>query len=1050
MTKKSALFVLILLMVAASVLAQVQKPKDSLVIAISPDFQPFTFLNAEGKPAGMFVDIWRLWAQKTGKKIDFISSDWKTSIENLKTGKADIHSGLFYTPDRYEWMNNSPQFYEVGLTLFYPHKKGKISGLSELSGQTVAVINGTLQESYLKNNYPDIRILSCNAREELVTVTQRGKAKGFMIAFPVGQAVIDRMGLTGEFDALDKILYREKFHPGILKKNEELAALVADGFNLLSVQELREIEARWIPNPAQQYFITPIINLTPAEGAWIGKHKTIRVGMSPVFPPLKFFENGVVKGIEPDYLKLLSEYTGIRFEYVISDLSVMDAKVKAGEIDMFLSFNIPERLSYMLFTEPFMEFRQVFVARSDAPFISGIGSLKGKKVAAVKGVKLYDKLLSPYPDISVVQVDTMEQMFRAVSEFKADALISKTIFAGYIMQNYPNLKIAGIADLPTEPYLYAVRKDYPELVGILNKAISSIPKDKYDANVQKWFSLRLEYRPNWSEHLKWAAAIGCGFTLIIAFTLYWNRQLTREIEKRKQTEGSLKRTLSDLAEAQAISHLGSWRVIFGEESEQWFGSDELHRIYGYPLDMQLNMKTGIERMHPEDVEFVKAAWFRAIEGEGPLEWEHRIIVNGRVSWLSIKTKVVFDAAGKLKEASGIVQDISERKREAEEKLALEQQLLRAQKLESLGVLSGGIAHDFNNILAVIIGHCGLMKLRPGKEEEHIPEIEKAVERAAELCRQMLTYAGKAQSVITWFDMTLLINEMVRMLQATIPQNAVIKTELSVDVPQIKGDSGQLRQIVMNLILNASEAIGETQGEIRVSLSKSVFRKESSEKDHLGRIIMPGIYVCLEVTDNGCGMDDETMKRLFEPFYTTKFAGRGLGMSATLGIITAHNGSLQLFSRLGQGATFKIYLPVQIGDNAGEETALQELSTQWKWSGTILLAEDEDQLRMIAKSMLELLGFTVIETSNGKEALESYLNNIGKIFMVVTDIGMPVMDGYALIRELKKLSPELPIIISSGFGDASSHTGSEEITGLISKPYNFDQLKEVLKSVVEQV
>jgi signal transduction histidine kinase len=231
---------------------------------------------------------------------------------------------------------------------------------------------------------------------------------------------------------------------------------------------------------------------------------------------------------------------------VICDFSVMDAKVKSGEIDMLLSFYIPERLEYMIFTEPVMEFKQVIIARSDAPFMSGIGALKGKKVATVKGVKLYEKLFSPYPEIEVVQVSNNEELFKAVSEFKADALISRTYIAGYMMQNYPNLKIAGLADLPPEPFLYAVRKDYPELVGILNKAIVSIPKDKHDAIVQKWFSVQLEYRANWSEILKWMLLGGTVFVLILGLSLFWNRRLVREIDKRKQAEEAINKLNAEL------------------------------------------------------------------------------------------------------------------------------------------------------------------------------------------------------------------------------------------------------------------------------------------------------------------------------------------------------------------------------------------------------------------------------------------------------------------------------------------------------------------------
>ncbi len=283
-----------------------------------------------------------------------------------------------------------------------------------------------------------------------------------------------------------------------------------------------------------------VLSLTPAEMVWLENHKTIRVGIAPVIPPLKFSEQGVIKGIEPDYLDLLTQITDIQFKYVISDFPSMDAKLKSGEMDMFISFNIPERLEYSLFTDPLMEFRQVIITRNDAPFISGIGALKGKRLAAIKGVRLYDKLFASYPDLEIVQVDSMEQMFKAVSEFRADAFITKTFYAGYLINRYPNLKIAGVADLPPEPYLYAVRKDYPELVSILNKAIKSIPTDKHDAIVQKWFNVRIEYQPNWNQILKWAFAVGIIFSMILGLVVFSNRRLRREIDSRLNAEKSLR------------------------------------------------------------------------------------------------------------------------------------------------------------------------------------------------------------------------------------------------------------------------------------------------------------------------------------------------------------------------------------------------------------------------------------------------------------------------------------------------------------------------------
>ncbi|MHB8120546.1 MAG: ATP-binding protein [Desulfuromonadaceae bacterium] len=395
-------------------------------------------------------------------------------------------------------------------------------------------------------------------------------------------------------------------------------------------------------------------------------------------------------------------------------------------------------------------------------------------------------------------------------------------------------------------------------------------------------------------------------------------------------------------------------------------------------------------------------------------------------------------------------DITERKQLENEKQLLEHQFQQTQKLESLGVLAGGIAHDFNNILAIIVGYCGLTKMDYAQAENHIPEIEKAAERAAALCRQMLAYAGKASlsqaPVNTW----MLVDEMVSMLKTTIKHNVVIRPELGIDIPLIMGDASQLRQVVMNLIINAAEAIGDAEGEIDVKLAMAEIKAGQPDKDHLGFIIPPGCYIRCEVTDNGCGMDDETRLKIFEPFYTTKFTGRGLGMSAVLGIIKAHNGALQLVSRLGSGTTFRVYLPVQPSISATEETPQRTASAPWQGSGTILLAEDEVQVKSVAIILLQEMGFNVLDAANGKEALELYRQNAADITMVMTDMGMPVMNGYDLFYALKQLDPGLPIIISSGFGegDIASKIPREEIAGVINKPYRFEQLREVLRGAAK--
>ncbi len=466
----------------------------------------------------------------------------------------------------------------------------------------------------------------------------------------------------------------------------------------------------------------------------------------------------------------------------------------------------------------------------------------------------------------------------------------------------------------------------------------------------------------------------------------------------------------------------------------------------FGVDRSALVNEGIRKILPKESQLIFYQYLKQyIEANSAQEWEMRLLrADGEQFWAHLQV-----TPGQNGECWLIINDISARKYAEEAKLALEQQLQQAQKLESLGVLAGGIAHDFNNILCVIMSNCSLAQLRPHMAGEFLPEIDKAAQRAADLCRQMLAYAGKSLMTMKQVKITALVDDMIKMLKATINQNVTITANFSADIPSIRGDASQLRQIVMNLIINASEAIGEEHGDIRVSLAETTVVEGKSDKDHIGKSIPAGHYVCLEVTDNGCGMDDDTRRRVFEPFYTTKFTGRGLGMSAVLGIITAHKGALQLTSQKGTGTQFKVYLPVQNGESAGDSLPLVSL-VPWQGSGTILLVEDEPQLLMVAKALMQALGFAVMEAVNGKEALELYHKNAEYITLVVTDIGMPIMDGYELFRKLKDIAPELPIIISSGFGDTlvSSRITAGEAAGFLSKPYGFDNLREVLKTVVE--
>lgn len=527
-----------------------------------------------------------------------------------------------------------------------------------------------------------------------------------------------------------------------------------------------------------------------------------------------------------------------------------------------------------------------------------------------------------------------------------------------------------------------------------------------------------------------------------------------DITERRQAENELKASqqrLSILIEALPDAVFlkdgsGRWQFVnsvglelFGLKNKNWRNKTQNDLI-----ELQPAVAAAFRSCLSSD----EQTWLMAV----PQRFEEHITAKDGTTHILDFTKIpLFEEDGGRKGMVVVGKDVTESRNEELNKLEMERQLQHTQKLESLGVLAGGIAHDFNNILAVIIGNCSLARMSPDSLEECMPAIESAAERAAGLCRQMLAYAGKAESVFATFDMRVLTEDMVRMLKSSISKNVTILLDSSDDATCICGDSSQIGQIVMNLIINAAEAIGESaHGTVSISLAAAPFPSGHPERDYHGKPIPPGRYLCLEVTDSGCGMVEETSRRIFEPFFTTKSTGRGLGMSAVLGIISSHNGALQLLSRHGRGTTFKVFLPVpEQGPAASEKLQDGADDSSWRVNKTILLVDDEDQLLSIAKSMLERQGFTVFTAVDGLDALDVYQKNAASIDLVLTDISMPQMDGYELVRELNMLNPGLPIIVSSGFGEKTVAAQLEQniIAAMIGKPYRFDKLLETLENVV---
>lgn len=430
------------------------------------------------------------------------------------------------------------------------------------------------------------------------------------------------------------------------------------------------------------------------------------------------------------------------------------------------------------------------------------------------------------------------------------------------------------------------------------------------------------------------------------------------------------------------------------------------------------------------------------------------IENRMDSVFDITVSPLYDDTGQIRACVHVARDITERKLAEEKKLENDAQYQQTQKLESLGVLAGGIAHDFNNILTIILGHCYIADGGLDSEidhEDHIQKIKTAANRAADLCRQMLSYAGGNTLVKSKINLWLMVDEAVKMLQSSLKKNIGIELDLKYDVPEFIGDSAQIQQVVMNLIINAGEAIGDKNGTVKVALRKIALSAGHQDTDILGNDIPPGLYACLTVSDDGCGMDEETLKRVFEPFFTTKFTGRGLGMSAVLGIVKSHGGALQLNSTPGVGTLFTVYIPVVEKSGAVDVRQIAEPIAFGKAKGTVLLVEDEEALRNVGSALLKAMGFSPLTASNGREALELYSEHGSGIDLIMLDLIMPVMGGLETYRILRGISPTVPVVICSGHSveDVLCDMDGDEHASVMQKPYKPGELMNILMKLINK-
>lgn len=399
----------------------------------------------------------------------------------------------------------------------------------------------------------------------------------------------------------------------------------------------------------------------------------------------------------------------------------------------------------------------------------------------------------------------------------------------------------------------------------------------------------------------------------------------------------------------------------------------------------------------------------------------------------------------------VATDVTEKKRASRERTILEAQVQHRQKLESLGVLAGGIAHDFNNLLVSMMGNADLVAMSLPPEHEcraYVTEITSAAGRAADLCRKMLAYAGKASLELRVISVSELALDMFKLLNVTVGNGVSFHQDIDPDVWPVQADVAQLQQVMLNLVTNASDAMNEGRRVVKLSTGCGDYDDEALAAFDLVYEMRPGAYAYVEVTDSGTGMSEGTKAKMFDPFFTTKAASRGLGMASVLGIVRGHGGGLGVRTALGEGTTVRVFLPRAASGEISRIPQKRPMSHDHGFGAGrfVLVVDDERGVHTVANRALTGWGFKPLSAMNGLEALDVYAKQQGEIALVILDLSMPVLGGLETLVRLKELDPSVNVVLSSGFCDDGAEL-AKQAKAFLPKPYRLSELRAAVQHAI---